>query len=458
MQKPRPYQEKTFSQINEHYQKGHKKVLLHLPTGSGKTFIFCELLKRTANNNKRAIMVVRGRELVDQASKRLLRENVYHGVLMANHYLYRPMAPIQICSIDTLRSRSIIPDADFIVWDEAHLMATAYAKELASNYKDKFHLPVTATPYPEKSLRHIADHIINPISMDELIEQKYLVGPRYFGSKEIDFSKVKKQGNDFNNKQLFDIFNKNDLIADVVETYIKKGEERTNLVFCCNVEHSKNTCEKFKKAGLKFEHIDAKTCKNEREDKIQALNEKMITGITNCGVLTTGVDIPSLGAVTLNRATLSLNLFRQMCGRGTRPFTNKTDFLLFDHGNNTGRHGWITTEIIGNLEGKTPVNNGPIVHTCPKCYAYFEGRECPECGFILEKKELKKEYVNIEGELVELTKENMDEYRTYQAEKRYKELKKMALRFRYSKKTIYHTLVKEFDRTLAKKMIPNWFL
>jgi len=193
VQKPRPYQQDAFNQIEKHYQSGRKKVLLHLPTGSGKTFIFSELLKRTAQNNKRAMMVVRGRELVDQASKRLLRENVYHGVLMASHYLYKPLAPIQICSIDTLRARNMVPNADFIVWDEAHLMASPYAMELASHYKDKFHLPVTATPFTEKSLRHIADHVIAPTTMQELINQNYLVGPRYFGSKEINFSEIKTQ-------------------------------------------------------------------------------------------------------------------------------------------------------------------------------------------------------------------------------------------------------------------------
>jgi len=253
--------------------------------------------------------------------------------------------------------------------------------------------------------------------------------------------------------------NKNDLIADVVKTYVKKGEGRTNLVFCCNVDHSKRTCEKFKKVGLKFEHIDAKTNKNKRADLLQALNEKHITGITNCGVLTTGVDIPSLGAVTLNRATMSYSLYIQMCGRGTRPFDNKNDFLLFDHGGNVGRHRWLTDVRGAEIDGKKSCDNITPLKTCPKCFTYFEGRECPDCGYIIEtEKEIKKEYVNIEGELVELTKENMAMYREVQAVKRFKELTKLAYRYKFSKKNIYYTLVKEFDRVLAKKLIPNWFL
>lgn len=121
MDTSREYQTKSISDIREKFREGHRKVLLWLATGGGKTFVFCKMVKDSVSRGKRCIVVVRGRKLVDQASKRLFREGVNHGVLMASHWNYRPQAPVQVCSIDTLISRNLRPDADLIIIDEAHL-------------------------------------------------------------------------------------------------------------------------------------------------------------------------------------------------------------------------------------------------------------------------------------------------------------------------------------------------
>src|SRR5574343_270990 len=101
----RPYQSGAIEEIKFNFSRKIKKVLLKLATGGGKTHIFSDVMMRTADNGKKCIMVVRGRQLVDQASKRLFHEKVNHGVLMANHWNKNPSAPIQICSIDTLITR-----------------------------------------------------------------------------------------------------------------------------------------------------------------------------------------------------------------------------------------------------------------------------------------------------------------------------------------------------------------
>src|SRR6266567_2858736 len=96
----RDYQTKGMDLIRNEFMKGNRKVLLWLATGGGKTFVFCRMIKDAVAKNKKAIIVVRGRKLVDQASKRLTREHVQHGVHMANHWNYRPTLPVQVCSID----------------------------------------------------------------------------------------------------------------------------------------------------------------------------------------------------------------------------------------------------------------------------------------------------------------------------------------------------------------------
>jgi hypothetical protein len=116
--KLRPYQEKALDEIRAHYGNGVKKVLLKLATGGGKTLCFCTILKSVHAKGLKGIMVVRGKALVDQASDRLSRENVPHGVHMANHWRRMPDEPIQVCSVDTLFRRKIVPKAHLVVVDE----------------------------------------------------------------------------------------------------------------------------------------------------------------------------------------------------------------------------------------------------------------------------------------------------------------------------------------------------
>ena len=77
----REYQKQSIEQILASLSNG-EMPLLHLDTGSGKTVIFCEILKRIRDKNKHALMVVRGRQLVDQAYNRLKRENVQAGTML----------------------------------------------------------------------------------------------------------------------------------------------------------------------------------------------------------------------------------------------------------------------------------------------------------------------------------------------------------------------------------------
>ena len=102
----REYQERALDLIRHNWKAGRKRLLLHLATGAGKTHIFSTVL---INSKVPCLMIVRGRQLVDNASRRLLSEGVSHGVRMAGHRLNRPAERIQIASVDTLRSRNARP-------------------------------------------------------------------------------------------------------------------------------------------------------------------------------------------------------------------------------------------------------------------------------------------------------------------------------------------------------------
>lgn len=385
----RPYQSAALDEIRRLYAAGHKKVLLVLATGGGKTLVFCEILKASRAKGKRCIMVVRGAELVDQASRRLDREDVPHGVMQANHWRRMPHEHIQICSIDTLYRRKLVPPADLIVIDEAHLATSPSFLWLISHYPNAFFLPVTATPFSKKGLRHVADAVVKPITMKELVDQGFLVPARYYIPSKLDLGNVRidKKTYDYDQGELASCVKDPALYGDMLKAYRKLGENRPALCFAVNVQHSLEIVESFNQAGFRAVHVEAETPAHERADAIRKLESGEINVISNVGILTTGVDIPRVSCIIMARPTKSLNLYLQICGRGTRIAEGKKDFIILDHANNITEHGFIETERHICLDGKQSKPREEMVVNCSECFAAFNPYAvvpmsyiCPYCS------------------------------------------------------------------------------
>lgn len=451
----RPYQTQAISMIKEAwFVRGHRRVLLHMPTGAGKTVIFSYILK---HSTVPALMVVRGRQLVDQASRRLFREDTDHGVMMAGHWNSKPSSRIQIASIDTLISRGLKPEAKIIVIDEAHLATSAgYAKFLAQYGPDTVVLHVTASPWNPDGLD--VDAVVKPISMLDLIEQGYLVPPRYFCPGSPNLKGVKMQGDDYNQIQLAKAIDKGDLIGDIVKHWLARPR-RPTLCFAVNVAHSKHIVAGFEAAGVKACHIDADTPDEVREAAYEGLRTGEIDIVSNVGIASVGVDVPWVGCLILARPTQSYNLYIQQCGRGTRNYEGKEEFVILDHAANVLRHGFITDEpepVIGRGLNKK-VTGGTKISQCPKCFAVFKaGTECPDCGY----KGAPTVKVEKDGTLREvkaLTEE--EEYLVYL--KRERALRRKPDGTKYKSGWVYFRFKEKFGEEVAKRyfkprVVPEW--
>jgi superfamily II DNA or RNA helicase len=192
----RPYQEKLVRKFMKKTTKsGKKAVLLHLPTGGGKTIIsasimhnFCELQKR------RCLFVVNRNELIDQTARCLCSFGLKHqiGYIKAG-YAADPTKPIQIASIQTLRPRlesNDCPPTDLIVIDEAHCAISASYMQLLRHFPSATVLGLTATPYrmcvEEQRILFgmVFDARIKGPSIKELTDGGHLTPSRCFGFHE----------------------------------------------------------------------------------------------------------------------------------------------------------------------------------------------------------------------------------------------------------------------------------
>jgi len=456
----RPYQIKALNDIRGLYAQGVRRVLLQMPTGSGKTTVFSEVLNGVKSRGKKAIVVVFGVDLIENASQRLHREGIPHGVLQGNHWNYRPREAIQVCSITTLHRRKLTPDADLVVFDEAHQTNNTSYKWLIDQYPNAFFLPVTATPHLKKGMRHIADEVVYPITFKDLVAQGFLVPPRYFVPVQLDLSGVRidaKTGD----YSISDLSNKMDgpkIYGEVVTHYKSICNNQPAICFAINVKHSLMIRDMFLSEGIAADHIDADTPASERATAYKKLETGELKVLVNVGVATTGVDIPCLRAVILCRPTKSYNLMIQMCGRGTRPYSDKDFFTILDHANNVLEHGFIEDEQICNLDGwkKDSAKRAKICESCFFAWSPEKPREpCPECGFVnaAQEKSSKKSNLEVaEAKLVEI--KSVEDLHHMKLKKFVDKQIDKANQRGYKPGFVFHKIKEKYTETDAKKFWP----
>lgn len=456
----REYQNQAIQIIRERFKSGQKRVLLHLATGGGKTVIFSRMLIDAASKGKRCGMIVRGKQLVNQASERLFRENVPHGVLMSTHWNKNYGAPIQICSIDTLLARDLKPHFDLLVIDEAHMATTGGFKELVEHYAGSFIVSVTATPFTREPLDHLAESVVHPITTAELIDQGYLVPPRYYAPSRPDLTGVQTRQGDYVVDQLEERMG--GLTGNIVSHWKELGENRPTICFAVNIHHSQSIVAQFNAAGIPAEHIEGNHSEQERKVVLEKLRTGQIRVVSNVGVLCTGVDLPFVSCLIMARPTKSFNLYIQQAGRGTRPSENKRDFILLDHAGNVLRHGFITQErevILGGL--KKERFDGAEPRRCPECYSlYPNGQRCPQ-GCISERAQATERegiLIDEQGRLKELVEMpfGAEVHQFVEQQKRIQKARG------YKRGWLWHQVNNKFGEEIANALFPKrevpWFI
>jgi superfamily II DNA or RNA helicase len=384
----RPYQVDSIERTRAEIRQGHKRVVIVAPCGAGKTSIACSIIESAVAKGNRAIFVAHRKELVGQASARLDSIGIDHGIIMANHERRKPDCPVQVASIQTLIRRDH-PEAQLVVFDEAHLSISKSWQAVAESYKDAVILGLTATPYrgDSKGLHHIFNGMVVVAQPRELVPE-FLMEPRIFAADKPDLRKVHTVRGDYDETELAGVMMAAHLIGNVVTQWVKTANGVRTLVFAVNVAHSKALRDRFREAGVAAEHIDATTPATERSDVLARLRSGETRVVCNVGILTTGYDLPELGCVSLARPTQSLVLALQMIGRVLRPFPGKAAPLILDHGDVVRKHGHPLDERAFTLDDLPKIERGSgerkasTVKICDACQAVAPAtaKACPECG------------------------------------------------------------------------------
>jgi DNA repair protein RadD len=406
---------------------GHQAVLLVLPTGSGKTVIFCYITERTAAKGNSVIILVHRQELLDQASDHLDRLGVPHGLIAAGRTMTGDL--IQIASVDTLvRRLKRVRQPALLIIDEAHHTNAATWRTIIEAWPGARLLGVTATPMrmDGTGLGKISDGYFDTLiegpSIEDLTKMGYLSELKIYAPDiGIDLDGINIKYGDFDKKQLTHRLDKPSITGNAIEMYQRYCAGVPAIAFCATVDHANHVAEQFNAAGIPAASVDGTLARGVRKYRISALGNGQIKVLTSCNLISEGTDVPIVGAGIGLRPTWSLGLYMQQIGRILRPYPGKRYSIWLDHVDNWLRHGrpddprsWSLSGFKKKRQQLEEDCEEIKWRRCLKCKAIFSIilPHCPQCGQHYAIAKLRsRDIKQVDGNLVEITREQMDQVR-----------------------------------------------
>ena len=404
----RPYQTRAIEMLRQSLGSGKLRPVLQAPTGFGKTRLAAAVVEGALAKKKRVIFTVQALSLVDQTVRAFWDDGIRDvGVIQGTNPMTDWSRPVQVASVQTLQRRPF-PEADVVLIDECHRWFDFYPKWMRDpRWQSKPFIGLSATPWTRGLGRYFDDLIIAATTQD-LISEGYLSPFRVFAPSHPDLTDVRTVAGDYHEGDLSAVMSDTPLVADVVDTWQRRAENRSTFCFAVDRAHAKHLQKKFAEAGVSTGYIDAYTPISERCEIERKFHDGEIRVVCNVGCLTTGVDW-DVRCIILARPTKSEILFVQIIGRGLRTAEAKEDCLILDHSDTHLRLGFVTDIHHEVLDDGRPrararaLDRIRLPKECPQCAFLKPPRtpKCPVCGF---KAEATTDIEPTDGELVEITR------------------------------------------------------
>lgn len=407
---PHDYQLAAIRATRDHIRAGARRILIVAPVGAGKTTIGAEIIHGAMERGSRAMFIAHRKELVDQASKRLDRYAIPHGIIMPSSGRKRPNAQVQVAMVQTLARRGYAQPVDLILADEAHRAAAKTWRSVLERYPNAVILGLTATPWrlDGTGLCDIFEEMVEVCQPRDLIDRTpaVLVAPRCFSLAMPDLGGVKLRKGEFDPDQLEELMATQANMDEILSNWRRLAADRQTIVFATTIKHSQMIVDAFGRAGVQAAHVDGTMPTGQRAAILRDFEAGLLQVVSNVNILTEGYDYPALGCVVMARPTQSLSLYIQMAGRVMRTAPGKADAFLLDHAGNVIRHGKPEWPRAWDLAGKSKraASDAPVT-ICSECFAAYESSAdfCPNCGHTAPAPAPQEVQTKNRGDLVEMS-------------------------------------------------------
>ena len=445
-----PHQIYGVNEVRRLMAAGQRRICMCSPTGGGKSKMMVQIAEDALRDGKKVLQLASRKWLLDQLYKGLTNDGfdvrqMRSGIPDIGQRSYT------LASIPTLAARDLMPEADVILVDEAHMNKADRAADLLNRYHDNGGtiVGVTATPL---EISHLYDNLILAGSRSDLRKCGALVPALVYSCGEMDTEDIKRTATgEFNLGEIRKKIWTQAIYARVIEEHIRVNPElRPAILFAPGVEESIWFVDEYAKRGIRAAHIDGEdvycdgirtTSNQDRRDNIlDQLRAGDIKVVCNRFVMREGLDIPELFHLILATPVGSILSHTQIVGRvlrnhhslPTRDFGDgkpRPYCVITDHGGNWWRHPspnadmediWrqyyrcgsakeVTDERMDALRNGEESQGDPLTkevgYECPACHAvqdFPRNGNCYSCGHDMKGKR-RRTVIQRDGELKEVT-------------------------------------------------------
>jgi len=335
----RPYQTNILNKLRRDW-KQYRTHLIQAPTGAGKTIIAGTITKGFYDKGLRLLFTVPRTALINQTIKSFKSMGIDKiGVMQADHEMTDIDMPIQVGTIQTLARRGY-GEFDCVIVDEAHLRNIKLLEFIRDT--DIKVIGLTATPYTNW-LGNIYENFIKQVTMKQLMDDEFLTQYEFYAPTKPDLTGVKtthsmQYGSDYAENEIAAIMGDAKIAGDIIETWLKLGEGRPSIAFCCNVLHANFLTLEFRKVGINAEVMVGSTPKEERQRIFKGFEDGIIQIICSVDVLVEGFD-SDVRCVIYAKPTKSEMRWVQSIGRAMRTAKGKVNAIILDHSGTVIRLG-----------------------------------------------------------------------------------------------------------------------
>ena len=379
----RDYQVASADRIFASLAAGHRGPVCSMATGSGKSVVIAEAVRRQVEaSNQRVIVLAHRQEIVGHLARTIASHTGWPvGIEMAAQRSHGEM--VVVGSVGTLgrkdraRLRRLNP-AEFGlgIVDECH-------HSILSN--DQYAIPAqhfgridwrrqprtegafwsgfsaTTDRSDGVTLGGMFDHLAVDIPLDWCLANGHLVPPRAERIvSHTSLDGLRRRGEDFNDKELGERINNPERNQLIVRHYLDGGEDRQFLAFVPTIAHARQLAGMFQACGVAARSVDYRTPDAERAAAVAKYEAGDVRGLVNVGVFTEGTDLPMCSLIYLARPTFSRVLATQMVGRGLRPCPeiDKVDCRLVDIADVTSHELVTIASLLGHCNWPTHHGSG----------------------------------------------------------------------------------------------------
>lgn len=339
----RPYQSEAIAAIENQWGSGVARTLLVLPTGCGKTIVFCKLTEKRVTMGERVLILAHRGELLDQAADKLKRSTgLGCAVEKAEATCLGSWYRVTVGSVQSLqrpkRLDQFSPDHfQTIIIDEAHHSLSDGYQRVLSHFSKAHVLGVTATPDrgDMRNLGQYFESLAYEYTLPRAIREGYLCPIKAETIPlSLDIRGVGIRSGDFKAADLGSALDP--YLQSIAEEMTARCADRKTVVFLPLVKTSQKFRDILNAHGFRAAEVNG-----DSQDRSQVL-EDFASGkynvLCNSMLLTEGWDCPEVDCVVVLRPTKVRSLYCQMVGRGTRLAPGKDHLILLDFLWHTERH------------------------------------------------------------------------------------------------------------------------